>query len=158
MPTKQEQICKRLTEEGEKTAAMFEALPSDQHAHAVYVDGAAWTVKDILAHQVSTERSIRLLLNDILAGGAGVSEDFSIDRYNTSQVAKMSAIPWGELIEAFRAARADMAALAQSLTDGQLLLRGRHPFLGVASVEDILQLLYRHNMLHVRDIRRTLGG
>ena len=158
MPTQQEQLHKRLTEEGGKMAAMFESLPPDQHARAVYADGAAWTVKDILAHQVSTERSIRLLLNDILAGGTGVSENFSIDGYNTSQVAKLSAIPWGELIEAFRAARADTAALALSLTDEQLELRGRHPFLGVASVEDILQLLYRHNMLHVRDIRRSLGG
>jgi hypothetical protein len=98
------------------------------------------------------------LLDNILAGGEGAPEDFSIDRFNNSQVAKMAAMSWEELSEAFRAARADMAALVLSLADEQLELRGRHPFLGVASVEDILQLLYRHNMLHVRDIRRTLGG
>jgi len=70
----------------------------------------------------------------------------------------MSAMPWEELIETFRVARADMAALALSLADEQLELRGRHPFLGVTSVKDILQLLYRHNMMHVRDIRRAFDG
>ena len=158
MPTKPEQLHKRLTEEGDKMLAMFEALPPERRTRSVYTEGTLWTVKDILAHQVSTERSIRMLLSNILAGGQGVSKDFAIDRFNVSEVAKMSAMPWEELIETFRVARADMAALALSLADEQLELRGRHPFLGVTSVEDILQLLYRHNMMHVRDIRRAFDG
>jgi hypothetical protein len=138
--------------------AMFAALPPERRNWPVYAEGALWTVKDILAHQVSTERSIRMLLSNILAGGQGVSQDFSIDRFNVSEVAKLSAMPWEELIETFRVARADTAALALSLAEGQLELRGRHPFLGVTSVGDILQLLYRHNMMHVRDVRRAFDG
>ena len=155
MSKRQDQLRRRLTEEGAKMLATFEALPPDERGRTIYTEGAAWTVKDILAHQANTERSIRVLLNDILAGGAGVPQAFSIDRYNTSEVAKMSGLSWEELIEAFRAARADMAEWVLSLADEQLEWRGRHPFLGDASVEDIVQLLYRHNMLHVRDIRRA---
>jgi hypothetical protein len=158
MPTRQEQLYKRLTEEGDKVLAMFEALSPERRKCPVYVEGTLWTVKDILAHQVSTERSIRMLLSDILAGGQGVSKDFSIDRFNVSEVARMSAMPWEELTEAFRIARADTAALALSLAEEQLESRGRHPFLGITSVGDILQLLYRHNMMHIRDIRRAFDG
>jgi len=158
MPTRQEQLHKRLTEEGDKMLAMFEALPPERRKCPVYVEGTLWTVKDILAHQVSTERSIRMLLSNILAGGQGVSQDFSIDRFNVSEVAKLSAMPWEELIETFRVERADTAALALSLAEEQLESRGRHPFLGITSVGDILQLLYRHNMIHVRDIRRAFDG
>jgi hypothetical protein len=156
MPTRQEHIHKRLIEEGEKVAAMFESLPLDQRACIIYTEGATWTVKDILAHQLTTERAVRRLLDDILAGGAGAPEDFSIDAFNQSQAARMAARTWEDLIAAFRVARTDMATFALRLTAEQLALRGRHPFLGVTSVENILQLLYRHNMLHAHDIRQAL--
>lgn len=158
MPTRQELVYKRLTEEGNKMLAALNALLPEQRMRTVYTDRATWTVKDILAHQVSTERTIRVLVDNILAGGQGAPEGFSIDSFNAIKVAKMAGTSWEELAEAFRAARADTAELAVRLTDEQLARRGRHPFLGVTSVEDILQMLYRHNMMHVRDIRRALGA
>jgi uncharacterized protein (TIGR03083 family) len=158
MPTRQELVYKRLIEEGDKMLTALDALLPEQRTRTVYTDGAAWTVKDILAHQLSTERAIRVLVNDILGGGGGSPEGFSIDGFNTTEVAKMTAMSWEELVKAFRAARADTADAAAHLTDEQLDRRGRHPFLGVTSVEDILQMLYRHNMMHVRDIRRALAG
>jgi hypothetical protein len=33
---------------------------------------------------------------------------------------------------------------------------GRHPFLGWVAVEDIIKMLYRHDQIHLRDLRRLL--
>ena len=157
MPMRQELIHKRLIEEGRKLLSMFGALPPQQRDLVVYRDERTWTVKDVLAHQVSAERGYLALIDDLLAGGEGTPKDFSIDGYNAAEVATMQDISWEELVEQFRIARADTVALAARLTSDQLDRLGRHPFLGIATVEDILQLLYRHNMMHMRDVRRSLG-
>jgi hypothetical protein len=41
-----------------------------------------------------------------------------------------------------------------ALTD--LQLRGYHPWFGDSQLEDMLKLIYRHNIIHLRDIRRAL--
>jgi hypothetical protein len=50
-----------------------------------------------------------------------------------------------------------MAALVEGLNDADLDREGRHPFFGVDRVEKFAKLVYRHNMLHERDVRRALG-
>jgi hypothetical protein len=38
-----------------------------------------------------------------------------------------------------------------------LAKQGRHPFLGTASLSDMIKLMYMHNQIHIRDIRRMLA-
>ena len=49
---------------------------------------------------------------------------------------------------------AKFAATARDETD--LDREGRHPFFGPSALEKLLKLVYRHNMLHLRDIRHAL--
>jgi hypothetical protein len=60
------------------------------------------------------------------------------------------------LAQDFAAARAQVVVLVERLAEADLDRRGRHPFLGDASLEDILKLLYRHTMLHERDARKAI--
>jgi hypothetical protein len=34
---------------------------------------------------------------------------------------------------------------------------GRHPFLGVAPLVEMIKLVYRHNGIHIRDARKLVG-
>jgi hypothetical protein len=35
-----------------------------------------------------------------------------------------------------------------------LLHQGRHPFLGRAPLSEIIKIIYRHNQIHLREIRQ----
>jgi hypothetical protein len=63
-----------------------------------------------------------------------------------------------ELLAQFAERRQASVQLAAGLSAEDLQRTGRHPWLGVAAVEEILKMLYRHNQIHQRDIRRTLAA
>ena len=46
--------------------------------------------------------------------------------------------------------------LLLELNDSDLAIEGRHPWLGVSPIEEMIKLLYRHNLIHQRDIRKVL--
>jgi hypothetical protein len=92
-----------------------------------------------------------------LGGGAGVGEDFDINSYNERKVDALQGTPVGPLLDQFRLARQASAALVSGLAASDLNKTGRHPFLGVAPVGEIVMLIYRHNQIHQRDIRKTLA-
>ena len=92
MPDTPQFLAKRLRAEGEKMVAFFSALTDAQWGQTVYTEGAEWRVRDVLAHFISAEKSFLRLFQDIQNGGPGVSEDFSVDRFNQAQVAKMQEI------------------------------------------------------------------
>lgn len=156
MPNRKDLILKRLVEEGRKTAAFFAALPAAQFGQAVYTTGPEWQARDLIAHLVSTERTLLHYARDVLAGGPGVPENFAIDAYNAEQTAALRTAAVGELVAAVETARAETAALVAGLADADLDRLIFHPWLGRAPLEQVFKLLYRHTMLHERDVRRAL--
>ena len=46
--------------------------------------------------------------------------------------------------------------MVAGLTPADLDRRGRHPWLGEADLRSVLKLLYRHPMIHLRDVRAAL--
>ncbi|MGD0576412.1 MAG: DinB family protein [Anaerolineales bacterium] len=153
-----ERIVARLTEEGEKTRAFFGGLSLRDLGQPVYTDGAAWKVRDILAHLVSTEATVLHTLKDILAGGPGLPDDFNLDAFNETEAARRSQVSREALLEDFSRDRRALVQLVESLTDPDLGRRGRHPWLGWTTLAEMLQLVYRHPMLHRRDARRALNS
>ena len=152
-----DRLAARMQSEGEKTAAFFEVLTPEAWQLQVYEAGTCWTVRQILAHFVSTEGGFGDLMENILSGGAGTPDDFDIDRYNERHVADLNARETGELIELYRAARQENIHLVQGMQPADLERQGRHPFLGVVPLEEIVKLLYRHNQIHLRDVRRLMN-
>jgi hypothetical protein len=156
MPNRQEIILKRLSEEGQKTAAFFRALSEADYTQQVYLTGPEWRVRDLLAHFVSAEQMFVVYGRDILAGGPGAPEDFVIDEFNATQVAGLKDAPTTDLIWQFEAARAAIVELVRGMSDPDFDRIGRHPWFGRVPLEQMLKLIYRHNMLHERDIRKAL--
>jgi uncharacterized protein (TIGR03083 family) len=157
MPETPAFLAERLKSEGEKTAAFFASLAADQWNSIVYTEGAEWTVRSILAHYVTAEKGFARLFPSILAGGPGASEDFDIDRYNASQQEKTRELTPAELLDQFKSVRAEMAAWVASLSESALQKQGRHPFLGPTTLAEMIKMVYRHNQIHYRDLRKVLG-
>jgi len=42
------------------------------------------------------------------------------------------------------------------LKDEELEIQGRHPFLGETVIREMIKMLYIHNQLHYRDVKRTI--
>jgi uncharacterized protein (TIGR03083 family) len=151
-------IQKRLRDEGDKLLAIFEGLTLEQWRTVIYTDGMTWTIKDLLAHQISVEGEFQFYGRDVLNGGKGTPEGFDINAFNNREVAARADRTPDQLLADFRSARATTIDLVAAVRDDQFTLQGRHPFFGMMTIEDLFKLIYRHNMLHARDIRKALGS
>lgn len=156
MPDTQEHLAGRLANDGQRSIEFFTGLSPFDWEVLVYTDKQNWTVSQILAHFVSAESGNLKLIQDILAGGEGVSSNFDIDRFNDRALASYPTIDPARLLEDFVSQRKITVSFVQDFQPGDLLLVGRHPFLGLAPVGEIIKLIYRHNQIHIRDIRKVL--
>jgi uncharacterized damage-inducible protein DinB len=156
MPETPAFLAERLKTEGEKTAAFFASLTADQWKAEVYTEGATWTVRNVLAHYLTAERGFVKIFASIREGGPGAAEDFDIDRYNASQQRKTQELDPAELLEQFIAVRAEMTAWVAGLSEADLEKPGRHPFLGQTTLGEMIKMVYRHNQIHFRDLRKVL--
>lgn len=150
------ELAEKLKSEGAKFAAFFAGLTDAEWQTEVYTEGAVWTIRDTLAHLVTAERAFVKLFEDIRQGGSGASEDFSIDRYNARQQEKTKELPPSELQEQYKSIRAQMIAWVSGISDSDLDKTGRHPFLGVATLREMVKMVYIHNQTHYRDARKAL--
>jgi len=157
MPDTPSHLSERMLSEGQKTLEFFRLLTPEQWDLAIYTEGSEWAVRDVLAHFVSAESGVARLVENILSGGAGTPEDFNLNSYNERKVAGLKGVSTEELLAQFAALREKSAALARRLNAEDLLKTGRHPWLGVATIADILKMMYRHNQIHQRDIRRSVS-
>ena len=157
MPETPSFLSERLKTEGEKTAAFFASLTDDQWQAAVYTEGATWTIRNVLAHYVTAEKGFLKLFPSIRDGGPGARADFDIDRYNASQQEKTRDFTPQELLAQFRAVRAEMVAWVASLTEADLQKQGRHPFLEQTTLAEMIKMVYRHNQIHYRDLRKIMS-
>jgi hypothetical protein len=150
------ELADKLASEGEKFFALFAGLTDAQWQLDVYTEGELWTMRNVLSHFVTSERGLVRLFEQIRQGGAGAADDFSIDRYNASQQAKTKDLTPQELLERFKEVRADSIAWTLSLAQAELDIKGRHPFLGMTTLREMIKMLYIHNMTHLRDMKKVL--
>jgi len=150
------ELADKLTAEGEKFFVLFAGLTDDQWQAEVYTEGETWTIRNVLSHFVTSERGLVKLFEQVRLGGAGAREDFSIDRYNTGQQEKTKDLTPTDLLEQYKEIRADSIAWTLSLAESDLDKQGRHPFLGMTSIREMIKMLYLHNQIHYRDMKKVL--
>ena len=151
-----ERLSRRLIEEGEKTGEFFRSIPPVLLDMELYADGGHWKVRQIMGHFLATEIGIFKLISSILDGNPGTPEDFNLNRYNEKKITEYHDLPLSDLLDRFLEQRLRNALAVKDFTDKQLQAQGRHPYLGITRIEEIIKLLYRHNQIHQRDIRRLL--
>jgi len=150
------ELADKLKTEGEKFVSIFSGLTDDQWSAEVYTEGTTWTIRNVLSHFVTSERGLIKLFEQIRQGGAGASDDFSIDRYNAAQQARSKDLTPTELLEQYKEVRANSIAWVSGLKEEELEIRGRHPFLNVTTILEMIKMLYIHNQTHYRDMKKAL--
>jgi uncharacterized damage-inducible protein DinB len=156
VPDTTDSLSTRLVNEGEKTFDFFASLSNEQLERTVYSEGACWNVRQILAHFVSAEMAFLELLSDVLAGGMGAPEGFDIDTFNQKKVATLQDASVSDLLDQFRELRQQTSSTVSQIGPETLERTARHPFLGIAPLVAIIKLIYRHNQIHLRDVRRII--
>jgi hypothetical protein len=147
----------RLLQDGEKTVAFFDKLTEKQWKFLVYDNNQVeWKVREVLAHFVASEASFARLIENILAGGHGTPEQFNIDAFNQAELDKLSTHTPAELLVQFQQLRQTTLDLVDGMHQSDLMKVGRHPFLGEVPLSDIIRLIYRHNQIHLRDMKRII--
>ncbi len=150
------ELAEKLKSEGDKFVSIFSGLSDDQWNQEVYTEGATWTIRNVLSHFVTSERGLLKLFERIRQGGEGSQDDFSIDRYNAAMQARTRETTPQELIEQYKEVRANAIQWVSGLTESELEITGRHPYLGHTTIRDMIKMLYIHNLDHYRDMRKVL--
>jgi uncharacterized damage-inducible protein DinB len=154
--TETAELAGKLKTEGERMTAFFSELNEAQWADEVYTEGTTWSIRNVLAHFVTSERGLIRLFERIRTTGEGAADDFSIDRYNAAQQEKTKDLPPAELLEQYKQVRAESVKWVSGLQEDELEIQGRHPFLGETVIREMVKMLYVHNQLHYRDVKRAL--
>ena len=149
--TRVDALVARLDRGGRKTHEILAGLTPDQWQATVYPD-PRWTVRDLLAHFVSSEERLLELCQDVAAGGTGAPEGFDFDAFNAEEQVRLADRSPAMLLAALDAARRRTLDWTGALTDSQLDLVGRHPALGQISLEMMITAIYGHQLMHMRDL------
>jgi hypothetical protein len=152
--------CQRLAEKlisgGRKTKDFFENIEGDDWYQQVYSEGGTWAVYQVLAHFVASEAAIARLIKYILQGNPGVPENFDIDSFNEREINCFKKLTNDMVLQRFMERRGETIQMVVDMSDDDLATEGRHPWLGITPVEEMIKLIYRHNQIHQRDIRKAL--
>lgn len=141
-----------------RTITFFKTLPPTDLDRPVYVDDVHWTVRQVLAHFITIEKSMHWLFRNMLAGGPGSPQDFDLERFNRTQPAKLDGLSLNELIERFRTVRRETIAIVADMADSDFDRVGRHPFHGTDRLERFIRWADEHARLHELDIRGILNA
>lgn len=150
-------LSERLILDGERSIEFFNKLPQEAWQETIYTDGSIWTLHEVLAHFVTAELSLCKLVENIAAGGTGSSEDFDLNLYNNRKVSSLKDATVPEMLAEYGKNRRHTAEVVRSLSMQDLQRSGRHPYLGIAPLTEIIKIIYRHNQIHIREIRKVLS-
>lgn len=155
--TRIDRLVEKLDRGIRKTLEILGGLKDEQWRLNVYPE-PVWQVRDLLAHLVYSEEQLLALYQSVVKGGPGAEEGIDIDRYNAIEQKKMEGIEPVILLDRLNQARVNTISWVLSLREEQLDKVGRHPMLGEISVEIMIEAIYGHQLLHMRDLVRFLHG
>lgn len=150
------ELAEKLKTEGLRMLQFFSELSETDWTREVYTEGTTWSIRDVLSHYVTSERGLLKLFESIRQGGTGAADDFSIDDYNAAQQEETKEFTPAELLGQYKGVRANSVTWVSSLKDEELEISGRHPFLNETVIREMIKMLYIHNQLHYRDMKKAL--
>ncbi len=144
-------IVARLEKGIAKTLERFSAVEADTWQAAVYEGPPRWTARDLAAHFYSSEVHLLLMARNVADGGEGAPEEFDYDAFNAQEQQRLAGMTCAEVLTRLAEARRETIEFASALSEDQLDRVGRHPALGMVSLEIMLTAMYGHQLMHVRE-------
>lgn len=149
-------IVKKLKETREAFFGLAHRLEEADWTQPIYTHGEGWTAGDVLRHLTDAESGMLGTMRNIRKGGGGVPEDFDVDRWNRSRVAKAKAKTPAELLAQMEENRGELLAFIEDLEPEELDKEGRHASLRIMSIEEILHQIADHERQHMADLEQAL--
>jgi hypothetical protein len=123
----------------------------------MYKEPYPWTVRDMLAHLLSTEEGLAHIARDVAAGGPGAPESLTdYDHYNAEEQERLAGIPVERLLSDLATTRETTIEWVTTLDDADLDREGRHPALGKVALDALINVIHGHQLMHVRDLKTLL--
>ena len=157
MMTRQADIIAILRSSADKTVQLFIKLSPEQLQMPVYSEEVQWTVRQVLAHLVTIEKTMHWLFRNMLDGGPGSPDDFDVARFNRTQPQKLDHLSLQQLLQRFTTVREETIAIVAGMADADFDRKGRHVFLGHDRLERFIRWAYEHARLHEDDVRKALA-
>ncbi len=130
----------------------FANVPPDGWETAALEKPGSWTLRELLAHFVSSERMLLKLSKDVAGGGRGAPPGFDYDAFNRKEQVAFRSYEPGELLRMFGEARDSTLVWMGSLVEGALDRKGNHPALGEVTLEEVISAIHGHILLHIREL------
>lgn len=158
MTTRQTDIIAILRSSTDETVQLYAELSPEQLQTPVYSEEVQWTVRQVLAHLITIEKTMHWLFRNILDGGPGSPDDFDVARFNRTQPQKLDHLSLQQLLQRFRTVREETIAIVADMANADLDRQGRHVFLGHGRLERFIRWAYEHARLHEDDVRKALAA
>lgn len=123
----------------------------------VYSDGAQWTVAQLAAHLMITDKGHNNMVMAIAKGENTIPEDFDLERFNRRSVEKQAGITPAQIRENLQATREALNTWLDTLDEALLENKGRHGSMHILSISQILDVMANHERDHANDILKALG-
>jgi uncharacterized damage-inducible protein DinB len=154
--TKEEALA-RLAESRRALHQAIEGL-SEKEMTQVQVEGV-WTIKDVLGHIASWEKTCLEPLRRYAKGGpfeVEVIEDYLT--WNEEQAARKRDVPLDTILDELATVRQELVEAASRLSAGQWKQRVPFSWGGQGTIAAVLDVFYQHELGHVRHIQQWQQG
>jgi hypothetical protein len=158
MAARKPEIMKALSSAADETVQLFVKLTPEQLETPVYSEEVQWTVRQVLAHLVTIEKTMHWLFRNMMDGGPGSPDDFDVARFNRTQPQKLDHLSLQQLLQRFRTVREETIAIVAEMADADFDREGWHVFLGRDRLERFIRWAYEHARLHENDVRKALAA
>jgi DinB superfamily len=151
-----ERLLEKLERGCAKTSITLKALPLDAWQVRIHPE-QGWRVRDLLAHFLSAEVHLLTLARAMAAGKPGAADGLDIDEFNKQEQARLANLSVEDLLGQLEAARRETITWVRTLSAGQMDKTGRHPVLGEINLEIMIESIYGHQLMHMRELSQALG-
>lgn len=150
-------ILDSLDSSQQKVNQVFRQLQPADWDRQIQDEDQMWTVRQILAHMVNSQRSMTTLITVINNGQEGAPADFDVNRWNKRMVEKSAEKTPQDLLNELESGYVTVKQTVAALVDNDLDKRGRHGNLSIMSIEEIARLIGTHASDHAQTIVDKLG-
>ena len=147
-----EKLIEKLTRGLSKSEEFFRSVDPGLWEQPIFDVPESWDLKDLIAHFIYSEEHLLIVAQDIAFGGEGSPEDIDIDAINENGIEMQRHRSVNELLENLTDIRKASIAWVLDLDNLELDRVGRHPVLGSSNVETVINSIYAHQLLHMREI------
>jgi len=151
-----ETLVEKLTRGISKSLEVFRSVEPDQWEQPIFDDPESWNLKDLVAHFIYSEEHLLRIAQDIASGGEGSPEGIDIDAFNENEMEKIRHRSVDELLDILNDVRKALIDWVRELGELELDRVGRHPVLGASTVETVINSIYAHQLLHMRELAPRL--